>query len=126
MSTNEIYDGIMSSSLFRLDGDEIDVARRLCELCDSIESEDETDWYMGEFLDCSLSDLVVGSYWGCQGWIADGCFGGSIANEPYYRLGRLFSPGMESGPDETSQYAYDVVNAWFEGVYKPSGKEVGS
>ena len=114
-TTEQIFETIMQSDLFRLDGGEIDLPARLSDLADAIQKEDETDWSLGECEDCTLADLVIGAYWALSGWIADSCFGGSEANEPYFKLGLIFSPGMASGPEPESgeEYAFERVNDWF-------------
>ncbi len=116
--TTDAFDVIMGSSLFRTDGADIDLCAALIELADAIDDEPESEggWvYLGEFLECTASDLVVGAYWALTEWHAG-------QNSPEYAamcaLGRIFSPGMSSGPEEGTgeEYAYKQVDAYFAGT----------
>ena len=104
MQTAELFGKIMESNLFRINGDEINLCKSINDLCKSILDEDETNWEEGEFLECCLSDFIVGAFWAFTE-----CHQGQ-SSESYgtlCRLGDIFSPGMGCGPDspgETSAY----------------------
>lgn len=106
---------IMASEIFRLNGPQIDLCEALIELCDAIDTEDETNWDLGEFLDCSLGDLLPGAYWALTEW-----HGGQ--SSPEYRalcaIGGIFSPGMSCPPKEedgSGEFtAYELVGKYFE------------
>jgi hypothetical protein len=114
MNTEAVFSRIMSSSVFRLNGPDIDLCSVLIELCDAINADDETDWSLGESLECSLDDLLIGAYWALTEW-----HGGQ--SSPEYRalcaIGSIFSPGMSSTPTEEdggSFTAYELVGRHFE------------
>ena len=111
-TTQEIYEEIMASEVFRMDGESIDLPEKLIELASAIKSEDETDWNMGEFTEAPLSELIVGAYWALTEWHA-GQWSESYA--ALCALGGIFSPGMTNAPDEDEPCftAYELVNAWF-------------
>jgi hypothetical protein len=114
MKTQDAYETIMASEVFRLDGPKIDLPQALIDLCDAINTEDETDWNMGEFEQASLSDLITGAYWSLTEWHA-GQY--DITYAALSQLGTIFSPGMTSPPTEDmcGEYcAYELCNAWFE------------
>ena len=77
----------------------IDAMALLGSAINSYDGEDE-DWiYLGEF-GTSLDSIIVGGYWHLTGWH------GGQASDSYAALcslGRAFSPGMSSGPEEDSQ-----------------------
>lgn len=97
MTTLEAYNTIITSAVFRTDGERIDLPDALIDLCRAINKEGETDWYMGEGSEACLSDLIPGAYWA----LAE-CHSGQ--NSDTYAalcaLGSIFSPGMSSQPDE--------------------------
>lgn len=106
-NTKKQFEKIASSSFFRLDGDTLDICSELNALVECIESEDETDWYLGEGGECSLDDLIVGSYWA----MVD-CHGGQASPEYETQciLGRIYNPGRTSLEDDTSEkFVYDMV-----------------
>ena len=113
-TTKQVFDEIMNSELFRIDGKTINLPEIILELCQAINGEDETNWYLGEGLECSLSDLIPGAYWSLTEW-----HGGQWSEEyaALCALGSIFSPGMTC-PPESGEYpewtAYDACNRWFE------------
>jgi hypothetical protein len=118
------FDAIMGSRLFRIDGPDIDLCAALVELAAAIDEEPESEggWiYLGEGDECTASDLVIGAYWALTEWYAG-------QNSPEYAamcaLGRIFSPGMSSGPEEGSgeMVAYEQVDAYFRAKNGPSPK----
>lgn len=117
MSYKETFNKIMSSSLFRLDGEDIDLTQALTDLGNQVMEADEADWNLGELLDCSLPDLIVGAYWALTEW-----HGGqhSSTYAAMCSLGRVFNPGYASGPEEgtSEEYAYQVVNEYYQDLYK--------
>lgn len=112
-TTQEIYDEIMASEVFRIDGESINLPEKLIELAQAIQDEEETNWNMGEFTEAPLSELIVGAYWSLTEWHA-GQWSESYA--ALCALGGIFSPGMTNAPDEDepSFAAFELVNAWFE------------
>lgn len=115
--TTQAFDKIMQSSIFRTDGEDIDLSEALIELANSIihnEPESEGDWlYMGEGLECSCPDLITGAYWALTEW-----HGGqsSIEYQALSILGTIYNPNMASGPESDSgeQIAYEMLGEWFE------------
>lgn len=109
MTTQEIFDKITKSHLFRTDGERIDVPQAFIDLAEAINAEEETDWNMGECAECTLSDLVVGAYCAFSEWHA-----GQWSPEytALCALGGIYSPGMECAPegDDSAHAAYAAVN----------------
>ena len=68
MTTKNAFNLIMQSELFRLNGLKIDLPAALIDLAHAITAEEETDWSLGEFLECSLDSLIVGAYWSLTEW----------------------------------------------------------
>jgi hypothetical protein len=99
--TEEAYEVIANSSIFRTDGPNIDLSAALLILCGAIRAEDETDWTIGEH-SVPLDAVIVGAYWTLTEWH------GGQATEEYAalsQLGRIYSPGpITNGPQpETSE-----------------------
>lgn len=113
MNTETIFNEIMNSSLFRLIEGEIDLCEKIIELCDAIKAEEETDWSLGEYSDCSLDSLIVGAHWALTEWHAGQA---SISYAALCATGSIFSPGMADGPepDSMEQTAYEQINQYFE------------
>ena len=113
--TENAFNTIMQSELFRLNGPKIDLPDALITLSRAITEEEETDWSLGEFLECSLDSLIVGAYWSLTEW-----HGGQSSPEyaALCALGCIFSPGMSSPPenyeDGPEWEAYEACNRWFE------------
>lgn len=114
--TVRAFHRIMESSLFRLNGPEIDVPDALIELADAVHHEpaDNDSWlYLGEGLESDCSDLIVGAYWAMAHW-----HGGQ--NSPEYAalctLGKVFKPGMACEPNEDdNEYpAYAAIGAHYK------------
>lgn len=109
------FDAIMKSSLFKLDGPEIDLPKALIELGNAVK-ENETDeslWSLGEFSECDVGSLISGAYWALTEWH------GGQSSQSYAAmcaLGRVFSPGHTSGPEPESseEIAYQIVGDWFK------------
>ena len=103
------FNKVMSSGLFRTDGDPFEL-QMLMNLAHAIlENEtDESTWSMGEFLECSLSDLIPGAYWALTE-----CHAGqnSESYATMCALGQVFRPGASSGPepDTGEQVAYEQL-----------------
>lgn len=118
--TIEAFDRIMSSDMWRLDGEPIDFCAALMELAEAVEAEpeDSDSWlYLGDCGECALCDFIPGTYWALTEW-----HGGQ--NSPEYAamcaLGRIFSPGM-SGLDRDNSgelAAYEQADAYFRKRYK--------
>lgn len=112
MSVQTDFNVIIKSSLFRTDGEVIDLCEALNALCKSVMAEDETDWEIGEGEECSLDNVIVGAYWAMGDW-----HGGQSSPEysTLSRLGEIFQPGMTSERDlEGGDRAmYDAVNDYY-------------
>ncbi len=114
-TTEEKFHLIMRSSLFRLDGAEIDLCETLSELCEAINDEPETNWSMGEGLEATLDSLLVGAYWSLAEW-----HGGQWSPEyaTLCQIGRIFNPDRTSAPESDQDgpkwEAYDACNRYFE------------
>lgn len=114
MTTNSAFITILQSNVFRLDGPEIDLCESLQTLCESIEKDPlETDWSIGEGLECSLADLLIGAYWALTEWHV-GQY--SKEYETLCMIGAIYSPGYSNGPEESTgeQTAYDLIREYFE------------
>lgn len=106
-TTAELFHQIMESDLFRTNGQEIDLCQTVKELCLSIEAEDETNWYEGEGLECTLGDFLVGAFWAFTE-----CHEGqnSLSYEILCQLGSIYSPGMTRKPENSSELvAYEMI-----------------
>lgn len=95
----------ISRSLFRIDGklsyDRI--TEGIISLCDEL-NEAETDvsiWYLGEFTECTLDDLIVGAFWHYAEWHSGQ---GSQSYAALSALGTIFSPGMTFPEPDNSAY----------------------
>jgi hypothetical protein len=113
--TKAIADRIFASSLFRRNGERIDLCSELIALVDAIKAEpdDDDSWlYYGEGGECCLSDFIPGAYWALTEW-HDGQFSDSY--RAMCALGSIFSPGMSSldGANYGEKAAYDAVNEYF-------------
>jgi len=113
-TTEEVYNLIMESEVFRLDGTKIDLPQALIDLCEAINAEEETNWHLTNGMEADLSDLVCGAYWSLTEWHA-GQYSATYA--ALCALGSIFSPGM-SGPPTEEEYgeysAYELCGKWFE------------
>lgn len=109
MTTEQLFNKITKSHLFRTDGERIDVPQAFINLADAIKVEDETDWNLGECAGCTLFDLLVGAYWAFSEW-----HGGQASPEyaALCALGGIYSPGMECAPedDDSAHIPYAAVN----------------
>jgi hypothetical protein len=111
--TASLFNTILESSLFRLNGPGLDLCQRIMELCHAIESEEETDWSLGEFQDCTLDSFLIGAYWSLAEW-----HGGQASPEyaALCAIGSIFSPGHTSPPasdGEPEYWPYVAVNNHF-------------
>lgn len=112
-----LYDSIMASEVFRLDGPAINLPEALMNLANAVHADesDEIDWYMGEHTEACLSDLLPGAYWALTEWHA------GQNSETYAAMcavGQVFNPGMTSRPqssdDDSCFDAYQSIGGWFE------------
>lgn len=92
------FNRLVSCSLFRIGGTEIDIAKALITLAECVKNEpdDDDSWlYLGEYGDFCCHDLIVAGYWA----MAD-CHGGQASTEyaALSALGDIFQPGMSSQP----------------------------
>jgi hypothetical protein len=112
MTTQDAFDKIITSEVFRRDGEAIDLPAALIDLVSAIRAEDETDWSIGEFTEASLDCLIIGAYWSLSEW-----HGGQWSPEyaALCALGTVFSPGMTNPPeeDEPEFTAYELCGQWF-------------
>ena len=115
MTTLEAYTQIIESDVFWVNGPKIELPQALIGLSDAINTEDETNWSIGECEAASLDSLIVGAYWSLTEW-----HGGqdSATYAALCALGGIFSPGMTSAPTEDEGggewTAYKLCNKWFE------------
>ena len=116
VKTETVFNRIMASDLFRLNGDKIDLCEELLALVKAVNEEESLDEFifdMGEGGECCLGDLIVGAFWAFQEW-----HGGQDSKEyaVMCELGSIFNPGMANGPEEDSpeETAYEQINQWFE------------
>jgi len=112
--TEIIFNEIMSSDMFRIDGNPIDLPEKLIELGQAVSIDEREDkWYLGECLECDLASFIIGAYWSLTEWHA-GQY--SVEYAALSVLGGIFTPNMSSGPEEGSseQTAYEQCNEWFD------------
>lgn len=109
------FNTIMESEVFRTDGKAIDLPRALSVLARAVHGRDTDEFIwssLGEFLECSLGDLIIGAYWSLTEW-----HGGqsSLTYAAMCALGAIYSPGYASGPESGSGEfsAYELCNEWF-------------
>ena len=114
-TTEEIYNEIMASDIFRLGGPRIDLPQALIDLAAAINAEEETDWDIGAYIgEPPLSELVVGAYWALTEWHA------GQASDTYAALcalGTIYKPNMEGPPgdeDGSAFDAYQMIGEHFE------------
>ncbi len=113
--TENAYNKIIQSGMFRLSGPEINLPEAIIALCEEIEKEDsESDWhYLGEGYEACAGDMLVGFYWALTEW-----HGGqsSIEYQALSAIGKIFNPGCTSGleADSGEKTAYDMADEWFE------------
>lgn len=114
MKTETAFNHIANSSLFRLNGQEIDLCGALIDLCDAIKGDDdESKWSLGEFGECSLDSLLIGAYWALSEWHA-GQWSPEYA--ALCAIGSIFDPGMTRQPesdDEPEYWPYVAINNHF-------------
>lgn len=113
MKTEQMFNSILQSSLFRLNGPEIDLCAVIIALCDAIKAEKETNWGLGECGECSLDSFLIGAYWSLTEWHGGQWSDGYAA---LCAIGSIFSPGMASPPesdDEPERWPYVAVNNYF-------------
>ena len=97
---------VVNRSLFRIDGN-LDYERttqaiiKLCSAINDYDGESESLWYLGEFGDCMLDDLIAGAFWHYTEY-----HGGqySIGYAALSALGSIYDPGMESGVPDNPAY----------------------
>lgn len=114
-SVENQFNVIMQSDLFRLDGPKIDLCKELQALVVEIQQTEDPDcrlWSIGEFLECSLDNLIIGAYWALTEWHA-GQYSPEYAT--LCKIGEIFSPGMSSLDLDNSgeAFAYEQVSDYF-------------
>lgn len=113
----EPYNRILQSSIFRLDGEDIDLTATLTELANAVHAADDLPegiWSgLGEFSAAPLGDLIAAAYWSVSEW-----YNGQWSPEyaALCALGNVFKPGpCCNGPEpETCEAdAYTAFNEYF-------------
>jgi len=111
-TTEQIFNKISASSLYRIDGQEINLIQEVQDLCDAINTEKETNWCLGECGEFTLDSFIVGAYWAFNEWH------GGQASKTYKTLcmlGSIFSPNMSTLEDNTNEKdVYDSINEYFK------------
>lgn len=85
---------------------------KLCEVVNEYcDNNDDTEnvWYIGEYTECNLMDLITGAYWHFSEWHS------GQESKSYLCLsvlGSIYSPGMECADSEN--VAYELLNAMAE------------
>jgi hypothetical protein len=115
-----LHSVILSSDVFRTDGQPIDLPQAIIDLCAAVHEIDHTDddtehmWdAIGEHTEATLGDLIAGAFWTLTAWHA-GQYSPEYA--ALCALGGIYSPGMASGPEPESAEATaaEMLGAWFE------------
>lgn len=77
---------------------------------------DENIWYVGEYGDFTLSDLIAGAYWHFTQWHEGQ---NSKTYAAMCALGSVFSPGMCSDPeaDSPEKFVFDQLASMAESVH---------
>jgi hypothetical protein len=120
----ERYRALISRNLMRIDGtlEYPRITQAFIQLGNYIADAetDESTWYLGEF-DYSLDSIIVGAFWHYDEWHGGQSSDGYAALSA---LGRVFDPGMTSGPEPDSG-EYDIyaqlnieAESWFNGSRK--------
>lgn len=102
--------------LFHIDGGDLrDCYESIENLADALNTSetDESTWCLGEFLECTLADLITGAYWHLSDWCA-----GQASDEYriHCKLSNIYKPNME-GADEENE-AYKELNRMAEEAHK--------
>jgi len=108
-NTESQFNKIITSNLFRLDGETIDICAELNALIECIENEEETNWDLGEGEEATLDSLLIGAYWSlteCH------CGQNSAEYETLCIIGRVFNPGMSCLDEDKDgeKLAYDLIS----------------
>lgn len=122
MTTETAFNAILTSSLFRLNGPDIDLCEAIQNLCAAINTEDKINWSLGECDDCTLDSFLIGAYWSLCEW-----HGGQSSPEyaALCAIGSIFSPGMTTPPDsydEPEYWPYVAVNNHFAKINNRPGE----
>jgi len=105
------YFKVIDNSLFMTTGnlDYNRITNTITKLADAIHDYDgdtESIWYIGEYGNCYMVDLIVGAYWHYSEWHG-GMFSQGYA--ALSSLGRIFDPGMST--TEHDNEAYRALNS---------------
>jgi hypothetical protein len=84
-----------------------DLFRILANRIHEYNDDSESLWYIGEFMESSLGDMIVGAYWHYSEW-----YSGQWSDEyaTLCALGNVFSPGCTSAP-KRGDSEYDTYRA---------------
>jgi hypothetical protein len=95
----------------------LEAIERLCqEIIKADTSDDESVWWIGEFKNCSLDNLIVGAYWYCADYNDEDH---PLECRVYDILGDIYYPNMSHGPEDCELDAYNAL-----GIKNGSLKEV--
>lgn len=100
-----------------------ELSSRFVELCEllttELEKNDQTEsiWYIGEFNDFTLADLIIGAFWHYSDYYLGQ---NSESYQALCMLGDLYSPGNALAPEPESgeQTAYKLLNELAERASK--------
>jgi hypothetical protein len=113
-----VFNKIMMSDMFRLDGKPIDLPQAVIDLCDAIKKDKREDekWHIGEGGECCLDDFIAGAYWSFTEW-----HGGQYSDtyQALSELGRILNPNMSFLNEDNygEVVAYEQCNEWFNKKY---------
>ena len=111
--TLDTYNRIVCSSVFRTDGQDIDLCEALINFCTAIEVENNPNWFtLGD--DYPAPDLLVAAYWALSDY-----HGGQYSPEyaTLCAVSQLYHPSpIADGPepDSVESGIYDLFSAYFE------------
>ena len=104
-----LFNAAITSTIFRLEGKEINLNKVLQNLCYEIKTEEgEIDWNMVEGAECCLADLIIGGFWAYTEY-HEGQYSDSY--KTLCELGSVFQPNMSSPPseEEPEHTAYSLI-----------------
>ena len=108
MTLEEQFDRIAKCSLFRLDGECIDIVDALADITSSILDEDEPDWSLGECDAFAMDALIIGAYWAMVHYHGDQ---GSPEYATQCVLETIYKTKGEGAPenDTSEKYVCDTI-----------------
>lgn len=114
MKNIERYFNVLNRALFRIDSNlEYDrIIEGFIKLANAIaeyEGETESIWYLGEYTECTLDEMIIGAYWHFVHWSGGQA---SMTYAAQCALGCVYQPNMECEDEDNA--AYQMLNEMAE------------